>query len=113
MQTTANYLDMEVQDTLFKAAFTGIGASLGLAFAIMIVVSRDLLISALSIICVSGVVGESCLDLGDIRKACSTETQKTRHSDLVGHSRTALNCRSQLSDSQLLSSRAWPGWAGH
>lgn len=65
MQTTSNYIDMEVQDTLFKSAYIGIGASLGLAFVIMIVISRDLLVSTLSIISVGGVVGESGCGIGD------------------------------------------------
>lgn len=55
-QSANQYVEMELQDTLLNAALIGIGGSLGLAFGIILITTRDVVISILSIISIGGVV---------------------------------------------------------
>ncbi|EGD75300.1 hypothetical protein PTSG_06952 [Salpingoeca rosetta] len=56
LQTADLYIDLHLEDTLLRAAIVGIAASLSLAFVIIIVMTRDITLSVMSIISIGGVV---------------------------------------------------------
>ena len=55
-QTAAFYLDMVLEQTLLSAAVIGIGASLSLAFVIIVALTADFLLSLMAIAAIGGVV---------------------------------------------------------
>lgn len=57
IQTTRNYVEMELQATLLSSALIGIGGSLGLAFGIILLTTRDVVMTMLSMVSIGGVVG--------------------------------------------------------
>jgi len=57
IQTTRNYVEMELQATLLSSALIGIGGSLGLAFGIILLTTRDVVMTVLSMVSIGGVVG--------------------------------------------------------
>ncbi|EDQ89828.1 dispatched-like protein [Monosiga brevicollis MX1] len=54
--TSDQYLDMVLEQTLLSAAVTGIGASLALAFVIIVLTTHDLVLSVMAIVAIGGVV---------------------------------------------------------
>lgn len=79
LETTRNYVDMELQDTLLQAALIGIGASLGLAAGIIFITTKDVVISFFSVLSICGVVASLVAfmvwigwELGVIESICLT-----------------------------------------
>lgn len=56
LQTASLYIDLETENTLLDAAVVGIAASLSLAFFIILIMTREFLLSVMSIVSIGGVV---------------------------------------------------------